>query len=149
MSIMPGIETRAPERTETSSGLRLSPKRRPTALLDAAEGRAHLLGQVGRILPVVVVEGGADLGGDGEARRHRQADRGHLGEVGALAAEQVAHLRAAFVVAGAEAVHPLGHRRTPFSLRSVEKSATRSIVDADPIEEEADDFAAVQHCRRH
>ncbi len=33
---------------------------------------------------------GADLGGDGEAGRHRQAEIGHLGEVGALAAEQIA-----------------------------------------------------------
>jgi hypothetical protein len=29
VSIMPGIEARAPERTETSSGLARSPKRRP------------------------------------------------------------------------------------------------------------------------
>ena len=66
---------------------------------------------------VVVVERGADLGGDGEAGRHRQADRGHLGQVGALAAEQVLHVGAALVVAGAEAVHPLGHRGPPFNLR--------------------------------
>ncbi len=31
MSIMPGIEARAPERTDTSSGLAGSPKRIPTS----------------------------------------------------------------------------------------------------------------------
>ena len=36
--------------------------------------------------------GAAGLGGDGEAGRHRQPEVGHLGEVGALAAEQVLHV---------------------------------------------------------
>src|SRR3712207_8551733 len=45
------------------------------------------------VLLAVLVVPGADLGGDGEARRDGQADAGHLGEVGPLAAEQVPHLR--------------------------------------------------------
>ena len=39
---------------------------------------------------------GAGLGGDGEALGHRQADVGHLGQVGALAAQQLAHVGVAF-----------------------------------------------------
>ena len=106
---MPGIETRAPERTETSSGCALSPKRRPTAFSIRARAASTWAFRSSGYLPVVVVERGADLGRDGEARRDRQADRGHFGQVGALAAEQVLHIRPAFVVTGAEAVNPLGH----------------------------------------
>jgi hypothetical protein len=36
--------------------------------------------QVGRVLAVVAVLIGADLGGDGEADRHRQAEVGHLAQ---------------------------------------------------------------------
>ena len=90
VSIMPGIEARAPERTETSSGLAASPKRGADRLADLGQRRLDLgLQPVGQLAAVGVV-GGADLGGDGEARRHRQAEARHLGEVGALAAEQVA-----------------------------------------------------------
>jgi len=55
----------------------------------------------------------AKLGRDGEAGRDRQADGGHFRQIGALAAEQVAHVGAAFVAAGAEAVDPLAHAATP------------------------------------
>jgi hypothetical protein len=72
------MEARAPERTETRSGLSGSPKR----------------------LPVMRRR-------DREARRHRQAEIGHLGEPRALAAEEVAHLGAAFGLAVAEAIDPL------------------------------------------
>ena len=37
----------------------------------------------------VLEEVPAGLGRDGEARGHRQAEPGHLGQIGALAAEQV------------------------------------------------------------
>ena len=62
--------------------------------LDVAQGRATCCARSVGIAPVVVVVEAADLGRDGEARRHRQPQTAHLGEVRALAAEQVAHLRA-------------------------------------------------------
>ena len=48
------------------------------------------------------------LGGDGEPRRHRDAEIGHLGQLTALAAEQVSHHGRAFRLAGAEEVDVLG-----------------------------------------
>ena len=66
--------------------------------------------EFGRIGLAVLVVIRADLGRDGEARRDRQAEIGHFREVGAFAAEQVAHLGAALGLAVPEAVYPLGHR---------------------------------------
>ena len=74
----------------------------------------------------------ADLGGDGESGRHPQPQSAHLGEVRALAAEQVAHLRGAFGLTGPETVDPRAHghatRRLPsvdWTVSSIsEKSAT-------------------------
>ena len=54
----------------------------------------------------VRVEIGADRGRNGEAGRHRQAEIGHLGEVGALAAEQIAQASFAFGLAVAKGEHP-------------------------------------------
>ena len=51
----------------------------------------------------------AGLGGDGEPGRDRQAEAAHLGQVGALAAEQLVHRGVAFGSAAAETVDPLGH----------------------------------------
>ena len=62
--------------------------------------------QILRIGFAVGVEIGADLGGDGEAGRHRQAEMGHFGQPRALAAEQIAHRRAAGRLAAAEGVDP-------------------------------------------
>ena len=70
--------------------------------LFVAEFRAHDLLDVGdagldfglkifRISLLVRVVVSADLGGDGETWRHRQADAAHLGKVRALAAEQGFH----------------------------------------------------------
>jgi hypothetical protein len=61
---------------------------------------------LGDPLPVLVVER-ADLGRDREARGHGQADPGHLGQVGALAAEDVLHLHIAFGGAGPEEINIL------------------------------------------
>ena len=91
MSIIPGIENLAPERTSTSSGLAGSPKPLPVALLDLAiAARTSSHRPVGQLLAgrEVVVAG---LGGDREAGRRRQAGDRHLGEARALAAEQVLH----------------------------------------------------------
>ena len=86
---MPGIENFAPERTETSSGFLRRPSFAPAAFSSLREvrrsSRVSIVG--GSLLPVLVVEV-AGVGRDREARRHRQAGVGHLGEAGALAAEQ-------------------------------------------------------------
>ena len=79
--------------------------------LDLGQRGLHLRLQIGGIGLAVGVVPGADLGGDGEARRHRQAQRGHLGQVGALAAEKILHRRVAVGGASAEAVNPLSHVR--------------------------------------
>ena len=56
----------------------------------------HILHDLGEDLVVdlaaVLIILGAGLGGDGEALRDRQADVGHLGQVRALTAEQLAHI---------------------------------------------------------
>ena len=65
--------------------------------------------QIGRIGFLVGVEIGADLGRDGDARRHRQAQAAHFRQIGALAAQQIAHVRPAIRLPGAKAVDPLGH----------------------------------------
>ena len=51
----------------------------------------------------------ANLGGDGEARRHRQPDIAHFSQVRALPAEKIAHIGLAFRLAAAETVNPLRH----------------------------------------
>ena len=91
VSIMPGIEARAPERTDTSSGAVASPKVAPTVLADVRQRGLDLLLETVRQLAAVGVVGRAHLGGDGEARRHRQAEARHLRQVGALAAQQLLH----------------------------------------------------------
>jgi hypothetical protein len=53
----------------------------------------------------VVVVIGADLGGDGESGGHRNTQVGHLGDVGALATEQIFHFRRAFGLAVTEEIH--------------------------------------------
>ena len=78
-------------------------------LADVIERGLDLPLQVRRIALAVLVEIGADLGGDGEARRHRQPEVGHLREIGPLAAEQIAHLCAALGLAVAEGVDPFRH----------------------------------------
>ena len=107
---MPGIEARAPERTDTSSGVvdvaEVAPTASPTSLQRLVDLRLQALGQ---LAPVRVV-GVADLGGDREAGRHGQAQARHLGEVGALAAEQLRHARTAVDIARGEDVNPLRAR---------------------------------------
>ena len=97
VSIIPGIENLAPERTETSSGLAGSPKPLPVRSLDLACTASSMSSHrpVRQLLAVgeVVVAG---LGGDREAGRGRQAGERHLGEARALAAEQVLHRAVAF-----------------------------------------------------
>ena len=89
-------------------GLLLVAELEADGLLDGGEGGLDLFPEVRRIVAVIVVEGGADFGGDGKARGNGQANGGHFGEVRAFPAEQIAHIGAALVMAGAEAVNPLG-----------------------------------------
>ena len=90
VSIMPGMETAAPERTLTSSGLSPSPKCLPGRGLDPVQRVLDLrLQALGELVAVEVAE--AEAAGDGEAGRDGDADGGHLGEAGALAAEHVLH----------------------------------------------------------
>ena len=78
---------------------------------DLRERGGNLPAQAFRVGLVVLVVISADLGGDGEAWRHRQAEIRHLGKACALAAEEVAHIGAAFRFPVAEAVHPLRFAR--------------------------------------
>src|SRR5262249_5101331 len=75
---------------------------------DLGERGGDLLLEVLGVGLAVLVIVAADRGGDGEARRHRQAEISHLGKAGAFAAEKVAHVGAALGLAVAEAVDPLG-----------------------------------------
>ena len=80
---------------------------------DMGERRLDGGGEIGGIGLLVRVEIGADFRRDGEARRHRQAEVGHFGEIGALAAEEVAHLAGALRFAVTECVDPLRHVSRP------------------------------------
>ena len=52
----------------------------------------HDLGHDGVVdLAAILIILGAGLGGDGEALGHGQANVGHLGQIGALTAQQLAH----------------------------------------------------------
>ena len=55
-----------------------------------------LRGDLGVDLAAILVVLGAGFGRDGETLGHRQTNVGHLGQVGALAAQQVSHVRVAF-----------------------------------------------------
>jgi hypothetical protein len=88
VSIIPGIENFAPDRTDTSSGSSGSPSVFPWGDLQRREMLGDLRVQSGGNRPRGQVRP-ARLGGDGEPRRHRQPQPDHLGQVRALAAEQV------------------------------------------------------------
>jgi hypothetical protein len=77
---------------------------------DRGERLAHLPLELGRVGLAMVVVIGADLGRDRESRRDGKPEVGHLGEVRALAAEQIAHAGLALGLTVAEGVHPLRHR---------------------------------------
>ena len=82
-------------------------------LFQAAERGVHLLRDLGRERLAAQVEA-ADLGGDGEPRGDGDADARHLGQPGALSAEQVLHSPVAFRLAGAEEVDEcVGHGSKP------------------------------------
>jgi hypothetical protein len=72
-------------------------------LLDMGNPGADLAEQPGAQLAALRVVGEAFLGGDGEARGYGQADPGHLGEIGALAAGDGLVAAARIVVPGTAA----------------------------------------------
>ena len=108
VSIMPGIENFAPDRTLTSNGSAGSPSVRPIASSMAARwlvtSRVEAVGRAA--VPQVVPAG---IGGDGEAGRHGQAEIRHLGEVRPLAAEKVLEV----LVTLGEVIHELRHCKLP------------------------------------
>ena len=88
MSSMPGIETLAPERTETKRVVGLS-ELRPACSSRRFERLIHLSVQALGLLPTRVHVGDAGLGSHSESGRDavRTEHARHLGQVGALAAE--------------------------------------------------------------
>ena len=104
---MPGIENFAPDRTDTSSGFSVDPSVAPAAFSSFLMFSAICASTAGGNLALLLVVERADVGGDREARRHRQAGVGHLGEAGALAAERVAHAAIAVGLPVAEEVDVL------------------------------------------
>ncbi len=88
MSIMPGIEKAAPERTETSSGIVRVAKFLADLFFNPLQAFLDLVPHaIGKAL-VVFEKGIAGFGGDDQPGRHRQAGARHLTQAGALAAEQ-------------------------------------------------------------
>jgi hypothetical protein len=76
-------------------------------LADMLQRLLDLSLQRSRIGFVVGVKISADRSWNREARRHRQAEIGHFGEIGALAAEQIAQAGFALGLAVAKRVDPL------------------------------------------
>ncbi|OPZ78151.1 MAG: hypothetical protein BWY77_01563 [bacterium ADurb.Bin431] len=77
-------------------------------LFDRSQGSLDILHQLGGILFAVGVIVSAHLGGDGKAGGDRDAEVGHLRQVGALAAEQFLHLGCSFSLAAAEGIDIFG-----------------------------------------
>ena len=103
VSIMPGMENFAPERTLTSSGLSPLPSFWPWRFSSWASA-ASICASTSRetaLLPHVFA---ASLGLNGEAGRDGQARIGHFGEASAFAAEHIFHFAVAVGLAAAEGV---------------------------------------------
>ena len=83
--------------------------------------RIDLAREVRRVSALVGVERGADFSRDREARRHRQPEARHLGEVRALAAEQGLLV----LVTLGEVVHVLGHLASPCGYQTVSRERPR------------------------
>ena len=125
VSIMPGMENFAPERTLTSSGLSAPPSFCPCSC-----SRCSSASSIWRLtsLETVCVRHvfAAGFGLDGEAGRNGQSGIGHLGQSGAFAAELVLHLAVTFGVAVAKEVDVLhgvlvGGRSVQFSSSSAHR----------------------------
>ena len=106
VSIMPGMENFAPERTLTSSGFSPLPSFCPCSCSRCFERLFHLAIHFLRNAAVPHVFA-AGFGLNGEARRHGQSGVGHFGKASAFAAEVVLHLAVAIGFAAAEEVNVL------------------------------------------
>ena len=133
MSIIPGIEIAAPERTETRSGSPGSPKRLP--VFSSSEVRCALdLGlEAVRELPAALRVRAARVGRDREAGRNGHAELGHLRQPDALAAEQVATSLGGLVEVVDEAVRGHAHQIFPQLSRL---KATPSVTSGRPARRE-------------
>ncbi len=106
--------------------------------------RVDLEPKVGRIGFAVGVEVSADLGRNGEARRHGQGERSHLVQVRALAAEKVLHFTPAFGALRAEGIDPLRHSRFPDFKRKARAYSGAGVqphaeaYPSDPVKQEVD-----------
>ena len=90
MSIIPGIEIAAPERTETRSGWDGIAEPLRGTLLEPLDVTSHLVVEAGRHRLAGRHVGAAGVGRDREPGRHRHAERSHLREPHTLAAEELA-----------------------------------------------------------
>jgi hypothetical protein len=108
---MPGIETRAPERTDSSSGLSGSPKTASCDLANLDQRFGYSAFEtIGHVAAIVIVPD-TGLRSDGQARRHRQAEMAHLGQVCALSAQEISIRSRAFRLPVAKSVDPFRHAR--------------------------------------
>ena len=81
VSSMPGIDTAAPERTDTRSGRRLTAEAPVRRLLEDGHAAPEQLVDFRREPSAVVVVGTTELGRQHECRRHRQAALAHPHQV--------------------------------------------------------------------
>ena len=95
-------------------------------LLQALEMLQDLVPEPIRPGPSAALAMDPGLGGDGEARRHGDAEIRHLGELAALAAQKVAHHRGALGTPGPEEVDVLGHVRRRSTVGEREESTATS-----------------------
>ena len=123
MSIIPGIEIAAPDRTETSSGSDGSPNRLPDSLLERRDVLADLVVEPLRNVLAARHVGAAGIGRDREPGRHGNAERRHLGEADALAAEQLAAARGLLVE-----VVDVAHGADPRTSRRIRERVTRHTI---------------------
>ena len=105
VSIIPGMESRAPERTDTSRGRSWSPNLLPVDFSTLAIAAATWASNCLRIRAIVIVKITANLSGNGESRRHWQTDPRHLMEVRAFAAQQSFHRASSVRVAIPEVIN--------------------------------------------
>ena len=125
VSIMPGMENFAPERTETSSGFSPAPSFWPCSFSSRARAACISSSICGTDLAAHVLAAGFGL--NGESRRNGQTGVGHLCKTGAFAAKDVLHVAVAVGFAAAEEVDIWGRASTFCSLPSAWE-ATRGVV---------------------
>ena len=88
MSIIPGIEKAAPERTETSKRVMRIAKLLADLFFDLLQAFLDLFPHSFRKAFIVFEESIAGFGGDNQTRRHRQTSARHLAKAGAFAAQE-------------------------------------------------------------